>query len=52
MSYRSRTPATPLEITVETAKSGGEIVIEPEIEILLPPTVIPGLIKALDRSGL
>lgn len=32
------------------ARTTGEIVVEPQVNILLPPTLIPGLIRALESQ--
>jgi len=43
----ARVPTKPSPEQMNQAKSTGELVVEAELQILFPPTVIPGLIDAL-----
>jgi Protein of unknown function (DUF3467) len=43
------TPSRPTAETIEQAKTG-EMRLETTVQVLLPPTIIPGLIKALTTT--
>lgn len=46
----SRLPTRPSRDDIEIIKETGEFVMEPEVQILLPHSVIDGLIKALQQA--
>jgi hypothetical protein len=45
--FAVRTPVKPSSQQVEEAQQTGQMRLEPEFHLVLPPTVIPGLIGAL-----
>lgn len=46
----ARLPTKPSRLEMEEAKVTGEIIVDPEFQILVPPTLIPGLISALEQT--
>lgn len=46
----ARLPTKPSRQEMEDARTIGEIVVEPEFQVLIPPTLIFGLIKALETT--
>ncbi len=46
----ARLPTKPSRDETEEAQRTGEIVVEPEFQILFPPTLLPGLIEALETT--
>lgn len=46
----ARLPTKPSRDETEAARASGEIVVEPEFQILVPPTLLPGLIVALQQT--
>lgn len=45
-----RLPAKPSRADIEEAKDSGELVIESEFQVIFPPTLLPGLIRALEST--
>jgi hypothetical protein len=45
-----RVPTKPTRAIMSTISEGGEIVLEPEVQLLVAPTMIPGVIKALQAQ--
>jgi hypothetical protein len=43
----ARVPAKPTRDQIEQAKSSGVLPVEADVLLVIPPTVIPGLIRAL-----
>jgi len=43
----ARVPAKQSKLATAEMRQTGELLIEPDVQVLLPPTVVPGLIKAL-----
>jgi hypothetical protein len=48
MLTMARLPVKPSARTMELAKERGEIVVEPKVQVIFPPQLIIGLIKALE----
>ena len=46
----ARLPTKPNRDETEAMRASGEIVVEPEFQILMPPTLLPGLIVALQTT--
>jgi hypothetical protein len=46
----ARLPTKPSREETEEARRSGEIVVDPEFQILFPPTMLPGLISALEQT--
>lgn len=46
----ARLPTKPSRAETEEVRRSGEIVVDPEFQILIPPTLLPGLIEALGTT--
>ena len=46
----ARLPTKPSRLELEEARETGELVVDPEFQILVPPTLLDGLIEALVAS--
>jgi hypothetical protein len=46
----ARLPTKPSRAEIVEATSSGELVVDPEFQILIPPTLLQGLIDALEKS--
>src|SRR6188768_1206425 len=46
----SRLPTKPNSRDLANAQASGQFVIEPDVQLVLPPTLIPKLIAALEAS--